>query len=759
MGGLLAAFLVGGVTGMHGAPTEVPKGSPPSPATLWSFLPLRRVEVPVTQLPGEVRNPIDAFLNASLEAVGVKPLPPASRSVLLRRASLDITGLPPTVDEIRNFESDASPEAWERVVDRLLASPAYGERWARHWLDLARYAESEGFKADETRPNAWRYRDYVVASLNADKPYDRFVQEQIAGDELWPGDPEALVATGFNRHYPDESNARNLMQRRQEILNDITDTVGAVFCGLTLGCARCHDHKYDPISQADYYRFQAFFANAAANDTTVLASEAEEARYNARLTAWESATREIREAMTQLEEPHRQAILQDYIEKYPDNIQVALKKPAESRTPFEHQMVAKARLYLDPASHQFLAPASSCVSRMSAADKSRWQALKKSLDGFAGLHPGTLPRAAAVTDVAATPPPTHVLARGNWNQPQEVVAPGFFRALGVSDPEIVPVMLGKPLRGGPGADGTGSDGLKTSGRRSALAHWLSAPTNPLTARVMVNRLWQYHFGRGLVGTASDFGVKGEAPTHPELLDWLAGEFIRSGWRMKAMHRLILCSAAYQRSAVGDEASLAAGTRLDPEDHLLWRYPRRRLEGEVIRDAALAVSGRLNRDIGGVSVFPELPVGFETRGGWKVSGAAGAVDRRSVYVFVRRNTRYPMFESFDMPDTHESCARRNVTTSPVQALTLLNSRLTQNWAQSFAVRVLETAGGDEERQVEVGWEMAYGRRPSSEEKGMALEFLRRQHQVVTQSNAGSNAGTALVDLCHVLLNSNEFVDCE
>ncbi|HVY69616.1 MAG TPA: DUF1549 and DUF1553 domain-containing protein [Verrucomicrobiae bacterium] len=721
---------------------------------LWSLQPVRRVEPPAPKNKRWEKTGIDAFILAGLEKKGLSPAPTADKATLLRRASLDLTGLPPTPAELDDFLRDKSASAFPRAVDRLLASSHYGERWARHWLDLARYAESEGFKADETRPNAWRYRDYVIRAFNEDKPYDRFIREQIAGDELWPNDPDALVATGFNRHYPDESNARNLMQRRQEILNDITDTVGAVFCGMTYACARCHNHKWDPILQADYYRLQAFFANSAASDEIVLASADAVKQHAEKLAVWEEKTRDIRDEMEKIEAPHRAAIIKDYVDKYPDEIQAALKKDTKERTPFECQMVAKAKLYLDPASHQYIASSATVAGQLKAEEKKRWQELKAELEKFASLRPAPLPTGAGIADVADESPSTHVLRRGVYDAPRDEVGPGFLTLLQPGVTKIV-----RPT------------GVKSSGRRTALANLLADPQNPLTARVMVNRVWQHHFGRGLVDSPSDFGLKGDRPSNPELLDWLATEFMRSGWSVKKLHRLIMTSAVYQQSSRADSRATLAAAKADPDDRLLWHFPRTRLEGETIRDAALFVSGRLNMKAGGPSVFPELPPGMESRGGWRVNEDQVERDRRSVYVFVRRNTRYPMFESFDMPDTHESCSRRNVTTGPVQALTLLNNQLTLDWARSMATRVLASAGGRERDQIDAAWRLAYARLPDTTERAMAREFFAAQERIIIQrSEAGEKIvqpeslpagvspyhGAALVDFCHALLNSNEFV---
>jgi hypothetical protein len=709
----------------------------------WAFQKVQRPAVPTVRNTAWVQTPIDGFVLAKLEARGIKPSAEADRVTLLRRVSFDLIGLPPTLEEVQSFVADKSPNAYEKVVDRLLASPHHGERWARHWLDLARFAESEGFKADETRPNAWRYRDYLIRALNSNKPYDRFVKEQIAGDELWPADPDARVATAFNRHYPDESNARNLMQRRQEILDDITDTTGAVFMGLTYGCARCHNHKFDPILQADYYRLQAFYANTAADDQITLVPTEKEREYRSAMSAWEEKTRPIRDEMATLLAPKKQGILKDFVDKYPPEIQAAIAKPAAERNPYEWQMFMKAKPYLEIDDE-------TAARGLKGEQKQRYQALKTELDKFSGVHPGELPTGIGMRDIGAAAPATHILKVGVWDNPMERVEPGFLTLLAPGPAKVVPPAGGQ-----------------STGRRTALANWLTDPENPLTARVMVNRMWHYHFGEGIVGTPSDFGIMGQRPTNPELLDWLATEFVRTGWDMKAMHKLIVMSSTYRQSSAWNEAA----AKEDSRNRLLWHFPRQRLEGEVIRDAALSVAGLLNANVGGPSVMPELPDGMPApRGGWKVSPPEER-NRRSVYIFVRRNTRYPMLESFDMPDTHETCGRRNQTITPMQALSLLNDKVTLDWARAFAGRVLREAGTDTTKQIEQAYRLAYSRVPDGAEKDTVLTFLAK-HRGIVERRAESGGkialpesmpegmapaqAAALVDLCHMLLNSNEFV---
>ena len=406
----------------------------PTQRQLWSLQPVRAAAPPAVKNRRWVRTPIDAFVLADLEKAGITPSPPADRITLIRRASLDLIGLPPTPAEVAAFLADRSPHAFDTVVDRLLASPQYGERWARHWLDLARYAESEGFKADETRPNAWRYRDYVIKAFNADKPYDRFVMEQLAGDELWPDDVDARVATGFNRHYPDESNARNLLQRRQEILNDITDVTGSVFLGLTVGCARCHDHKFDPILQADYYRLQAFFANVRAADDVPLVARAQVDLYRTRLAEWEEKTRDVRGRIAALEAPKRREIEQDLIQKYPEAIQSAIAKPSGERTPVEWQMFYKAKAYLDPSSHSYVAPSKTVGGQLKGDSRKQWDGLQAELKTLDPLYPGELPMAAGMVDATRVAPATHTLYGGAYDAPVDEVQPGAFSRFSMQSP-------------------------------------------------------------------------------------------------------------------------------------------------------------------------------------------------------------------------------------------------------------------------------------------------------------------------------------
>jgi hypothetical protein len=697
----------------------------------WAYRTPTRPVVPAAR--GHTRNAIDAFLLAKLEAAGLAFAREADRATLIRRLSFDLTGLPPTPAGVDAFVNDPRPDAYEKLVDRLLASPQYGERWATSWLDLARYAETDGFKADDPRPSAWRYRDYVIRALNDDRPYDRFLREQIAGDELYPDDPEALIATGFNRHFPDEYNAVNLEQRRQEILNDMTDTTAQVVLGLTVGCARCHDHKFDPIPQEDYYRLQAFFAAYQPADKPAGRHDEME-HYRAELRAWEAKTADLRKQMGELEEPYRQRFLDSRKKRFPAEYQQMFDLPPQRRTPLQQQIA-----YM--VDKQVRASSDEVVKSMKPEARKHWQDLQKQMTETAHDRPPAPPTAMALTDVGPVAPPTRLLKRGDWRHPGHEVSPGFLSAL---DERTATIAVPK-------------SGALTTGRRAELARWLASPENPLTARVLVNRLWQGHFGRGIVATPSDFGVQGEPPTHPELLDWLATEFVARGWSMKAMHRLIVTSAAYR------QASVTKSTTIDPDNRLLGRQNRRRLEGESLRDAMLAASGLLNPKAGGRSTFPELPAELSGTVGWKASPDAAERHRRSVYVYAKRNQRYPLFSTFDAPDANETCARRFATTTAPQALMLLNDKGTLELARALAARVLAEAGDDSEKVIDRAHRLALGRAPAAPERAALRTFLERDTGLLKGRAPPTAPGKtdpafaeAVADLCHSLFNVNEFL---
>jgi hypothetical protein len=683
----------------------------------WAFRPPKRTVTPTVKDGGWVRNPIDAFILATLQANGLAPAPDAGRTTLLRRLSFDLTGLPPSPEEIDSFLSDGSAGAYEKVVDRLLASPQYGVRWAQHWLDLARYADTDGFEFDQARPNAWRYRDWVVAALNRDLPYDQFVRLQLAGDEIAPDDPDAFIATGFNRCYPDMVDLNDQGLRRQNALNDITETTGLVFLGLTIGCARCHDHKFDPIRQADFYRLQAFFTPARFRDEYPIASTASRKAYERTVAAWQAEVATVQSAILRIEKPIRDRIAPGLPMGALDDAVAAYNQPESRRSP------AEVGLVYNLLSHDRRIPAGDWPGLLSGPAGAERRQLLARLERVKQAAPPALPTARGIDEAGRRSPPTYLLWRGDLQARGPVVEPAFPAVLASNPPSIA---------------ATG----ETTGRRKALAEWLTRPDHPLTARVMVNRLWQGHFGRGLVGSASDFGRMGEEPSHPELLDWLATELVRQGWSLKAMHRLIVTSATYRQTSRPTSAGNA-----DRENPWLARQTRRRLDGEAIRDALLAVSGRLDPALGGPGVFPPLPpelTRLSSKGAiWPVSARVADHHRRSLYVFVRRNLRYPFFEAFDRPDTNASCPQRPVTTIAPQALSLLNSALSADAARELAARARREAGADTEAQVRRAYLLALGRRPDPPEQALARAFL-------------AAGGTSFRDFCLALLNLNEFV---
>ena len=650
---LPVAIIVGACCLVVPAASEPKAGYLDSERKHWSLVPRARPEVPAFETsrdrawarsadaPEALRNGVealDAFILAKLGENGLHPAPAVDRRVLIRRLYFDLVGLPPSAAETAEFLADRSPDAYPSLVERLLANPRYGERWAQHWLDVIRFAESEGFEYDRHLPGAWRFRDYVIRSLNDDKPYDRFIREQLAGDEIDPENHELKIAAGFHRLGAVRRNAGNqeVAGSRNEVLTERTDIVGAAFLGLTVGCARCHDHMFDAVRQKDYYRLQAFLA-ATREHNVILASEDEQA-------AWKKNTEAVNEQIKELRDKSK-----------------AL--PVVERGPILAQ-----------------------VARLETA------------------LPPPLPTLCSIQNDVEERTRIHVLERGNWDSKGEAVGP---RALGVLLPEGAPELA---------AD--------IANPRTRLAAWVTEPGNPLTARVIANRVWLYHFGQGIVNTANDFGVNGGRPSHPELLDFLANQLVDKSWSLKHLHRLMVLSKTYRQDSRSPREK--ESVEKDPENRLLWRFSRRRLEAEQIRDAMLAVAGRLNTTMGGPSVM--LPVEQELVNllykpiQWRPADDSGEHNRRSVYLIAKRNLRVPFLEVFDQPPLQTSCSRRESSTHAPQALELLNGDFSNRMARSFADRLFQEVGEDPREQVEQAYRSAAGREPSQQELALATDFL-------------------------------------
>lgn len=725
----------------------------------WAFQPVVRPPVPSVPQAGLVRSPIDAFLLERLEAQGLTYSPPAEKRDLIRRAKFDLLGLPPSPEEVERFLADQRPDAYERLIDGYLASPHYGETWGRLWLDLVRFAETAGFKADPPRPLAYKYRDYVIQSFNDDKPYDRFVSEQLAGDELFPESIEALTATGYNRMWPDESNASDILRARQDALNDLTGNVGSVFLAMSVGCAQCHDHKFDPILQTDFYRLQAFFAGIVLADRPALGTAEQIADYRKQLQHWLDETASVRGELHGIEVAARTTAGQDRRVKFPRLVLDAIDTAAEDRTAYQHQLSFWCE-------RQILIDDRQMVGAMTKEQKQRRPQLQRQLQELLSIKPGPPADAEimATVEIASQPPPTYLLAGGSYDQPLQEVQPGFPSILAATgDPSI--------------AAREGAARPESSGRRSALARWLTDPRHPLTARVIVNRVWQEHFGRGLVANANDFGTLTPPPSHPQLLDWLADKFVEDGWSLKRLHRLIMTSNAYRQATLRgtDGSPTPSAAQVDPENQLYWHFARRRLTAERVRDAMLAVAGDLNDRMYGPGDRAKLPAGVNGGDDWKSPAGPGSNNRRSVYVFAKRNLALPMLQAFDLPDMHESCARRAETTTAPQALTLLNSDFMLDVANQFAAGLLtQVANRDDSELVSRAYRTAFGRAPNDEELQAALEFINRERALISESENravaekrsqqrplahDAKSQAALADFCHSLLNANEFLYVE
>jgi hypothetical protein len=631
---LIGAALWAGTAELPVAPLGTYK---PLERKYWAFQPRKEGTPPFTADNAWVKTPIDAFILEGLKKAGLKPAPPADRVTLIRRITYDLTGLPPTPEEVDAFVHDQSANAWVKVVDRLLDSPHYGEQWGRHWLDVVRFAESDGYEYDTHRPDAWRYRDYVVSSFNQDKPYNQFVKEQLAGDEMDARNEEYLVASGFNRLGPLRKNVGNqkVASSRNEVLVEMTNIVGAAFLGVTVGCARCHDHKFDPFRQSDYYRIMGYFAQTQPNDLIQATAEQQE--------AWKTQAAPVQSQIMQLRYKMRKA---------PDG---------------EKNGIAMQ------------------------------------IDDLEDKLPLALPSLYTVADDPKQTTSIEVLFHGDYLQPTAKVGA---RPLGILLPEGAP-----------------EESVSAPTPRLKLADWIVDQANPLTARVMVNRVWQYHFGRGIVSTTNDFGRMGSRPSNADLLDYLANQYIASGWRMKPLHRMILLSNTYQQAS--ESPIEKAAMEKDSENALLWKFSRRRLEAEELRDSMLAISGRLNLKPGGPSVLvpidPDLVKMLKRPQYWVATRDKSEYDRRTIYMIYKRNLQLPFMGVFDAPDALLSCPRREQSTHAPQALEMLNGALSNDMAAVFAERLRHDAATNAAR-IDRAWRLAVGRLPTPKEKALALHYL-------------------------------------
>jgi cytochrome c553 len=733
----------------------------------WAFQKAARHPVPQAGDPRWNDNPVDGFVKRALEQQGLEPAPPTDRRTLIRRAYLDMVGLLPPYEVVEEFVYDRAPDAWEKQVDRLLASPHYGERWARHWLDVARYADSWGHIHDDDNPNAWRYRDYVIRAFNDDKPYDQFVREQMAGDELANVTYDSLIATSFHRIGP-----RVLFREKQnphyryDYLNDMIATTSGAFLGLTVACARCHDHKFDAISQMDYFRMAAVFFPFIDYDHPLTPSD-EAVAYEARRAEIEAQIEPLQKQADTILEPYQQARFEEQLKKFPLDVQQAVKTPAQERTAGQ-KLLAEQVLSVRDGGRRGL--------KLSEADREKVDSIQEQVRELRKGLPDALPVAAGIRDgdYRFTPDgPGDTPVPGTTAKRIEVDFDGSFVPRPdklYEPPPLYYPPLGKPgegqlieagflsvLSGGDAAAILAPEGKLSSGRRLALADWLVSDDNPLTARVMVNRIWQHHFGRGIVRSASNFGRMGSLPTHPELLDWLASEFVRQGWRIKPIHRLILTSQAYQM----DGSFYRAGNfEKDPDNKYLWRFPMQRVEAEIVRDLILSASGQLNLAAGGPPFFPALAASVHDEvkrvGRWELTREEPSNWRRSIYSYWKRARKHPMFEVFDQPDTMVSCEQRTTTTVPTQALTLLNNEFSLLQSRHFAVRVREAAGESVESQLRTAYHIALSRDPLPAEMADNLAFLAERRAHHASKPAENPALAALTDLCNVVLNLNEFL---
>jgi hypothetical protein len=647
----------------------------------WAFQPVTKPPVPQTDTSGWSRNEVDRFIINTLQKADLSPAPAADRRTLIRRLYADMIGLPPSSEDVAAFVADESSDAYARLIDRLLDSPQYGERWGRHWLDLVRYSESDGYRADTYRPTMWRYRDWVIQSFNKDKPYDQFVREQIAGDELDPNNPDAVVATAYWRLYLYEYNQRDVRGHWRAIVEELTDITGEAFLGMSVGCAKCHDHKFDPILREDYYRLQAFFSSIEPRDDIALATPDEKRAFASSKAEWDSKTQNIRDQILAIKAPYMESGRNSAVEKFPPDVREIDSRPKSEWNTNERQIMNLVQRQIDFEYERM---------KLKDEDKKKVDELTKELAKFDKLKPAPLPVSLTVIDAGRSPTPTFIPD----DRKKRDILPGRLSVLDPNPSEIARPKLAP----------------ESTGRRAALARWLTAPENPLSTRVIVNRFWQYHFGSGIVETSSDFGHLGEPPSHPGLLDWLTSYFVENGQSFKSLHRLILLSATYQQSATHPEADRIA--LIDPRNRLRWRWDVRRLAAEQIRDAILSASGELDPKAGGPAVTAVTP-------------------RRSIYTKVVRNAPDPMLKAFDVADGFNSTAQRDVTTTPTQSLLMINGQWFLDRATVLSKRVDEAVASElspgtnlHQQAVQTAWKLALGRSPDDAELDSAVRYLIR-----------------------------------
>lgn len=770
----LEKWIAAGAKTLREEPEQVPKfWITEEEREFWAFQPIRPTTPPSVKNKSRVRTPVDAFVLANLEAQGLDFAPEADKPTLLRRVTLDLTGLPPTPEQVDAFVADKSPDAYEKVVDRLLASPAYGERWARHWLDVAGYADSNGFaEADSLRPHAWHYRDYVIRSFNADKPWNQFIQEQLAGDELAkvdrfhlrgaledPARRDMLAATGFLRMAPDGTgdSVPDINLARNEVVADTLKVVSSSLLGLTVSCAQCHDHRYDPIAQADYFRLRAIFEPAynwkkwrRPADRLVSLYTPEE---RAKADAIEAEAKKIEEDAKAMTAKFKDEIFEKRLADLPDDlrekIREARKTPVAKRTPEQKQLFKE---------HPGLNVDAGGLNLFDREADKKVKARREEAEKLRATKPPEK-FLMTLTEVIGEVPDTFLFHRGEYAQPREKIEPGELAILNMVSPVTIPVK-----------DKT----LPTTGRRLAYARHLTNGKHPLVARVLVNRFWLLHFGRGIVNTPGDFGVLGERPTHPELLDWLAHEFMASGWRLKAFHKLLVTSSVYRQS-VRNDASL----RADPDNKLYGRFKLKRMDAETLRDALLAVCGKLNPEMYGPAVpvaldaFGRVIVGQQkinaNRDPIGVESVGAQEFRRSIYTLVRRKQPLTVLDAFDAPVMSPNCDSRPSTTVAPQSLLLMNDTFVVNAATSLADRLRREHAGSARKQTARAWKLLFGKEPSDAETRDMLLFLAEQSETLRARatakplKKGETAPDpqlqALASLCQTLLSTNRFLYIE